>query len=281
MSLEKVSTILKIADNNRFAALAVDVYDYQSAFCVVKAAEQEKLPVILMFYPDMSNYIPMSTIAAIAVDTAKKAAVPVGVHLDHSRDLGIALNGLASGFPSVMIDGSALPFEENISLTKQVADLAHNLGVDVEAELGLVGFGSNIKDFIHTENYTTCKEAKEFVERTKADSLAVAIGNSHGHYVCEPHLDFKRLDEINKTIDTALVLHGGSGIPKDQMTESVKYGINKVNVGTEFFEKCKEANAKYLNREKFILEGYKAANEEIIDFVQSRIRIINPYQYSL
>ena len=281
MSLEKVSTILKFADHNRLAALAVDVFDYQSSFCVIKAAEREKVPVILMFYPDMDSYIPMSTIVAIAIDTAKKASVPVGVHLDHSKSFEVAIKGLTNGFPSVMIDGSALPFEENVSLTKQIADIAHTMGIDVEAELGLVGAGSRVEDFIQTENYTTCKEAKEFVERTKVDSLAVAIGNSHGHYICEPHLDFKRLDEINKTIDTPLVLHGGSGIPKDQMSESVKYGINKVNVGTEFFEKCKEANAKYLNKEKFILEGYKAANEEIIDFVRSRIKIINPYQYSL
>lgn len=281
MSLVKVSNILKIADENRFAALAVDVFDFQSSLCVVKAAERENIPVILMFYPDMDSFIPMSTMVSIAVDTARRAGVPVGVHLDHSKSLEVAVKGLACGFPSVMIDGSALPFEENIELTKRITDTAHNMCIDVEAELGLVGKGSNKEDFMRTDGYTTCKEAKEFVERTRIDSLAVAIGNSHGHYVCEPHLDIKRLDEINRTIFTPLVLHGGSGIPKEQMTESVKYGINKVNVGTEFFEKCKEANARHLNEQGFILEGYRAASEEIIDFVRDRIKIINPYQYSL
>lgn len=95
------------------------------------------------------------------------------------------------------------------------------------------------------------------------DSLAVAIGNSHGHYVCEPHLDIRRLDEINKTIDTPLVLHGGSGIPAEQMIESVKYGINKVNIGTEFFEKCKNCIAAHMGEDGFVLDHYKEAGEEV------------------
>ena len=280
MGLMDVKSILKMADENRFAAAAIDVFDYQSAHWVVEAAERENMPVLLMFYPDMSWFIPFSTMAAIAVDLARQAKVPVGVHLDHGKSYEIAVGGIAAGFPSIMYDGSARPFEENLSVTASVVKCAHLLGVDVEAELGTVGQGSK-EDFCNEELYTKPEMARDFVAGTGVDSLAVAIGNSHGHYVCEPHLDIRRLDEINKTIDTPLVLHGGSGIPAEQMIESVKYGINKVNIGTEFFEKCKNCIAAHMGEDGFVLDHYKEAGEEVIDFVRGRIARINPYHFSL
>ena len=147
MSLEKVSKILKMADENRFAVAAIDVFDFQSADWVVKAAEREKMPVLLMFYPNMSSFIPYTTMARIALDLADKASVPVGVHLDHGKDYDVAVGGIAAGFPSVMYDGSARPYEENLSVTASVVKCAHILGVDVEAELGTVGSGSRKEDF--------------------------------------------------------------------------------------------------------------------------------------
>ena len=281
MGLMDVKSILKMADENRFAAAAIDVFDYQSAHWVVEAAERENMPVLLMFYPDMSWFIPFSTMAAIAVDLARQAKVPVGVHLDHGKSYEIAVGGIAAGFPSIMYDGSARPFEENLSVTASVVKCAHLLGVDVEAGLGTVGQGSRKEDFCNEELYTKPEMARDFVAGTGVDSLAVAIGNSHGHYVCEPHLDIRRLDEINKTIDTPLVLHGGSGIPAEQMIESVKYGINKVNIGTEFFEKCKNCIATHMGEDGFVLDHYKEAGEEVIDFVRGRIARINPYHFSL
>lgn len=281
MGLMDVKSILKMADENRFAAAAIDVFDYQSAHWVVEAAERENMPVLLMFYPDMSWFIPFSTMAAIAVDLARQAKVPVGVHLDHSKSYEIAVGGIAAGFPSIMYDGSARPFEENLSVTASVVKCAHLLGVDVEAELGTVGQDSRKEDFCNEELYTKPEMARDFVAGTGVDSLAVAIGNSHGHYVCEPHLDIRRLDEINKTIDTPLVLHGGSGIPAEQMIESVKYGINKVNIGTEFFEKCKNCIAAHMGEDGFVLDHYKEAGEEVIEFVRGRIARINPYHFTL
>ena len=281
MGLMDVKSILKMADENRFAAAAIDVFDYQSAHWVVEAAERENMPVLLMFYSDMSWFIPFSTMAAIAVDLARQAKVPVGVHLDHSKSYEIAVGGIAAGFPSIMYDGSARPFEENLSVTASVVKCAHLLGADVEAELGTVGQGSRKEDFCNEELYTKPEMARDFVAGTGVDSLAVAIGNSHGHYVCEPHLDIRRLDEINKTIDTPLVLHGGSGIPAEQMIESVKYGINKVNIGTEFFEKCKNCIVAHMGEDGFVLDHYKEAGEEVIDFVRGRIARINPYHFSL
>lgn len=281
MGSMKVRDILKMADENRFAVAAIDVFDYQSAAWVVKAAEREKMPVLLMFYPDMSHFIPFTTMAAIAMDLAKNASVPVGVHLDHGKAYEVAVGGIAAGFPSVMYDGSAKPYEENLPVTAAVTKCAHVLGVDVEAELGTVGQGSRKEDFCNAELYTRPEQAKDFVEKTGVDALAVAIGNSHGHYVCEPHLDIKRLDEINRTISTPLVLHGGSGIPAEQMIESVKYGINKVNIGTEFFEQCKKSVAAHMGKDGFVLDHYKEAGEEVIDFVRGRIARINPGHFSL
>ena len=281
MGLTRVKDILKMADENRFAAAAIDVFDYQSAEWVVKAAEREQMPVLLMFYPDMSSFIPFTTMAAIALDLAKHAAFPVGVHLDHGKSYDVAVGGIAAGFPSIMYDGSARPYEENLAVTASVTRCAHVLGIDVEAELGTVGQGSRKEDFCNSELYTRPEEAVDFVQRTGVDSLAVAIGNSHGHYVCEPNLDISRLDEINKAIDVPLVLHGGSGIPAEQMIESVKYGINKVNIGTEFFEKCKTSVGAHMGKDGFVLDHYKEAGEEVIEFVRGRIRRINPYGFSL
>ena len=130
MGLVRVKDILKMADENRFAAAAIDVFDFQSAEWVVKAAEREQVPVLLMFYPDMSSFIPFSTMAGIAVDLAKQASVPVGVHLDHGKSYDVAVGGIAAGFPSIMYDGSARPFEENLEVTASVVKCAHILGID-------------------------------------------------------------------------------------------------------------------------------------------------------
>lgn len=276
MSQAKVRDLLKYADENQFAVAAFDTYDFSSIDCVVKAAELERVPVLLMLYPSMQSFIPFSAFAAIANDAAKRASVPVGVHLDHSNTYLGALSGIPAGFQSIMFDGSVLSFEENAEISRRVVEVAHLSGVDVEAELGKVGSAANRDDFYNPDNYTRPEDAKKFVEITGVDSLAVSIGNSHGNYVCEPHLDMARLDEINRIIDTPLVLHGGSGIPVEQMVESVRHGINKVNIGTEFFAKCKECVAKEIQGDGGMWDVFPKAGEEIIEFVRGRIRRINP-----
>jgi ketose-bisphosphate aldolase len=281
MPLVPVRDLLKLADENGFAVAAVDIFNFESAKWVVEAAERENLPAILMFYPDMKSFIPMDIIAEICRSLAEKSSVPVGTHLDHSRGFEAVLSGIPAGFQSIMFDGSSLPFEENAAISKKVADSARVFGVDVEAELGVVGSGSRRADFMDPGKYTTVEMAVAFVAETGVDSLAVSIGNSHGNYVCEPHLDVKRLDEINRAIPTPLVLHGGSGIPAEQMRESVRHGINKVNIGTEFFAKCKESCGKYLPGEGSVLKCMGEAGEEVIDLMRDRMRRLNPGGYSL
>ena len=282
MPLFTLKEILECADGNGFAAAAFDIYNFDSASWVVQAAEEEKIPVILMFYPDMRSFIPMDIIGKICRLLAERATVPVGVHLDHSRSFELVMEGIPSGFQSIMFDGSSRPFDENAAITKQVKESARIFGVDVEAELGLVGSGSKKEDFLDNELYTRAEDAKRFVEITGADALAVAIGNSHGHYVCEPHLDIARLDEINRCIDTPLVLHGGSGIPREQMVESVKYGINKVNIGTEFFGKCREAVGKQMTEGSgSVTKSLEDAGKEVKELVRDRLRLLNPAGFRL
>lgn len=235
MALANTVDILKDAKARKFGVPAYDVNCYEAMRWVVTAAEEVRSPVILMYYPDFGDFISLSTFAAMARDIAEHASVPVSIHLDHSKSIDEIKEAIRCGFTSVMFDGSALPFEENVALTKEVVDYAHPLGIGVEAELGVVGKGSNREDFKDTSLYTNPAQAKEFVERTGVDLLAVAIGNSHGVYVEVPHLDIPRLDELTKAVSIPLVLHGTSQIPDEQLVNAVLHGITKTNIATEFY----------------------------------------------
>ena len=281
MPLSSLKNILRCADENQFAAASYDVFNYESAAWVVKAAEMERVPVMVMFYPDMVSHIPLDIIGKVLRMIAEKSSVPVGVHLDHSRSFEQVLSGIPAGFQSIMFDGSALPFEQNVDISKRVAEAAHIFGVDVESELGHVGSGSKREDFMDPEKYTSVQMAVEFVERTGVDALAVFIGNSHGNYVCEPHLDIKRLDEINNAVSVPLVLHGGSGIPAEQVRESVLHGITKINIGTELFAKFKEVSVKEFSKPEHVIQCLSKQGEEIVEFVRGRLRWFNPKGYKL
>jgi len=278
MALERVSCILEDADRNHYAVAAFNVFNFESISWVIKAAEAEKAPVIVMMYPGCSKFIPVSTFIAIAKDLAHKAKVPVGIHFDHSSCFEEIMAGIAGGFPSVMVDGSRLPFEENVALTREVVKVAHPMSVDVEAELGFVGRASNLEDFTNTDYYTDPATAAEFVEQTDVDSLAVAIGNAHGNYVATPKLDLKRLEDIKRLVSIPLVLHGGSGIPDEQIREAVKRGITKLNIGTEFAQEYYK-NMKLIMGEKAaqrnILGCLISLEEQMISYVRSKINLLH------
>jgi ketose-bisphosphate aldolase len=188
-----------------------------------------------MLYPAMLETISAKVFASITKAMAKQVKIPVGLHLDHCESYETILGTIKAGFTSAMFDGSKLPYEENVRGTCEVVRAAHAMGIDVEAELGKVGIAANVGDFKNEDMYTTAEQAADFVAKTKVDSLAIAIGSAHGYYVETPHLSMTRLKEINKAIDTPLVLHGGTGIPEDQLRQAFKLGINKLNVGTEYF----------------------------------------------
>jgi len=230
-----MSPILKEVDKKKTAALGFDCYDYKSIAWAIEAADELGLPVIIMLYPGLAGYCSIESFAAIAKAQAKKARVPVAIHLDHCDSFETILTAIKAGFTSVMIDGSKMDYEKNIAVTCEIVKAAHAMDVDVEAELGKVGTASNTNDFLNENLYTTVAQAVDFVAKTKVDALAIAIGSAHGFYVETPHLSMTRLKEINQAIDTPLVLHGGTGIPADQLKQSFKLGINKLNIGTEYF----------------------------------------------
>lgn len=238
MSVEKVSTILKMADEANTTAIAFNCTDYNTIVSVVKVAEELSKPVICMLYPEhayMKHWTTPKIFVETVRDVAKNVKVPVGIHLDHCSDFDYIVAAMRDGFDSVMYDGSMLPVEENIKNTAEIVKVAKAFGADVEAELGRVGFASTVADQNDTDKYTKPEVAAAFCEQSGCSSVAVAIGSAHGFYKETPKLDIERLKKINAATDVPLVLHGGSGIPNDQLEVAFREGINKFNVGTEFF----------------------------------------------
>lgn len=283
MPLAKVKDVLTHATENHYGVAAVNVFNYETVKWVAQAAEQERVPVIIQLYPGFESYIALEHIAAIAKDFAVKSPVPVAVHLDHSASYEIAVSGIKAGFPSVMVDGSALPYEENMAVTAAVARTAAVFGIDVEAELGHVGSGSRLEDITDSNKFTDVAQAKEFVEKTGCGSLAVAVGNAHGEYIQTPNLDFDRIAALHKALPVPLVLHGCSDIPHDQLQESVRLGMSKFNIATEYFRACCGSIAKAMEAgSKGGMPGLMMeAAQEAIDFVRGKIRLLNPNGFSL
>lgn len=235
MALEKVRDLLASAQKANTSIIAFDACDYNTIYACIKGAEAARKPVIVMLYPTMSSMFSFGAFASAVKDIARTASVPVGLHLDHCSDPTVILSAIRDGFTSVMADGSALPFEENVALTKSIVDMAKVFDVDVEGELGHVGQIAAGFDYRNSDTFTRPEEAVEFVERTNVTSLAVAFGSCHGMYKEAPNLDLERLAQIDAATDIPLVLHGGSGIPAEQLEKAFCTGINKFNVGTEFF----------------------------------------------
>lgn len=284
MSLVKVNELLQHATEHHYGVAAINTVNYETISCAIAAAEAERVPVIIQFFPGVDKYIPLKHISYMAKDLANKATVPVAVHLDHSASYEIAVGGIRDGFPSVMVDGSALPYEENIEVTKAVVKTASIFDVDVEAELGHVGNAQNLDDLTNTDHFTNVDKAVEFVERTGCGSLAIAVGNAHGNYIQKPDLDFDRIKEIRKAVSIPLVMHGCSGIPDEQMQEAVNLGMSKFNIATEYFtamyrsmEQGMEATGHDGNGLKMLFISRKG----MIDFVAGKMRLLNPNKFSL
>ena len=224
--------ILKEAKRNGFGYPAPDFFDYDSAKCFVETAEKLNVPLILSYAQSFDGFFPLEDAADIGLYFARKAKVPVVLHLDHGTDRDYVQRAIGLGFSSVMLDASVAPFEENIRRTAEIVKMAHPLGISVEAEIGHVGSGTEEAD---NNVYTEVAEAVTFAKETGVDSLAVSVGTSHGVYKkANPVLNFQRLAELNASLDIPLVLHGGSGTGDENISRCVRGGISKVNVYTEF-----------------------------------------------
>jgi fructose-bisphosphate aldolase, class II len=279
MSFEKLSTILKEADAKKTASLGFNCHSYSSVAWEIEAAEELGIPAIVMMHPGSDRYISIEALAKITKTLAKKAKVPIALHLDHCESFETIMRAIKAGFTSVMYDGSRLPFEENVRGTCEVVKAAHAFGVDVEAELGRVGMAANKADFKNEDLYTSVAQATDFIAKTNADALAIAIGNAHGYYVETPHLDLTRLKEINRAIDTPLVLHGGTGIPVDQLKQSFKLGINKLNLATEYFALFYDTTRDYqqVNDKKDNIFGLLDYQKLVIkDYLRAKFALTMP-----
>ncbi len=282
MAYIKVKELLRHATDHHYGVAAINVFSYESACWAVRAAEQEHVPIIIQLYPGFDPHIACRHVASFALDMAEKASVPVAVHLDHSASYEIAVAGIRDGFPSVMIDGSSLPFDENIAVTRKTIEVARIFGVDVEAELGHVGSGSRVEDITDTSKYTSIEEAVEFVRQTGCDSLAVAVGNAHGVYVQVPHLDLDRIKALRAALDIPLVLHGCSDIPDESIQASVNLGMSKFNIATEIDRAFYQSVRRTINMEEEKGSLFRLMNEieaPVTEFIRGKLRLLNPNRY--
>ena len=225
--------ILTDAQRNQYAVAAFNVYSLETVQAAIKVAEQENQPVIIALGERYFPTVDVEGFAAMVKAMAEKATVPVALHLDHAYEKESIIRAIRCGFTSVMFDGSAHPFEENVRLTKEIVEIAHMAGVSVEAEIGSLAKGEFSDEEEGTGTLTDPKAAKAFVEATGVDFLAAAIGTVHGMYKGEPKIDLPLLKRIQQAVDLPLVLHGGSGTPEAVVKEAVQLGICKVNVNTE------------------------------------------------
>lgn len=227
--------LLAVAADNNFAVPAFNISDYAMFNGIMDICEEKNSPVIIAIHPDEMSHIGTDVMPAF-IQRAYKSPVPVSIHWDHGGTYQQIIKAIQVGFTSVMIDGSMLPYEENVALTKKVVEAAHAVGVSVEGELGTIGktdgYAEEGADVII---YTDPKVAVDFVEQTGVDSLAVAIGTRHGIYPDDltPELKLDLLDALEDAVDVPLVLHGGSNNPDDEIAEAVVRGINKVNISSD------------------------------------------------
>lgn len=275
MPLVTTKNMLEDARKNGFAVGAFNVENLEMVMAVVAAAEELRAPVILQTTPSTVRYSSLDYLKAMVKVAARKATVPVAIHLDHGESFEMAMAALRAGYTSVMIDGSHNVFEENIALTRRVAEAAQAMGVPVEAELGKVGGKEDDTDG-GAGGYTVPAEAAEFVGRTGVDSLAVAIGTAHGVYKGIPRLDVDRLSAIAALVEIPLVLHGASGVPEDAVKDCISRGVAKVNFATElriaYSEGVKAAIAK--DPEVFDPKKYgKIGMAEVARAVKEKITI--------
>lgn len=276
MSFVTSEKMLLDAQKGGYAVGAFNVENMEMVMAVIAAAEELRAPLMLQTTPSTIKYAGLDMYLANVKAAAERASVPVCLHLDHGDSFDLAMRALRTGYTSIMIDGSHNVFEENIAVTKAVADACRPSGIPVEAELGKVGGKEDDLDGGEGNGYTVPLEAKEFVERTGVTSLAVAIGTAHGVYKGVPKLDLDRLAEIRKVVDIPLVLHGASGLSEEAVVESIKRGICKVNFATELRIAYTDGVKEFLaaNPDAFDPKKYgKVAMEHVKAIVETRMKM--------
>lgn len=244
--LMNMKELLKVANEQSFAVPAFNIADYSMFNGIMEICEEAQAPVIIAIHPDELYHVGADMVTAVR-EKALKSSVPVCIHLDHGASIEQVLLAIKSGYTSVMIDGSSLPFAENIALCKEIVKVAHTVDISVEGELGTIGStDAEAEAGANQIIYTDPDDAATFVEQTGIDTLAIAIGTSHGIYPkgMKPELKLDLLNDIKAKVSVPLVLHGGSNNPDAEIGESVNRGINKINISsdikTAYYDKMRE-----------------------------------------
>lgn len=274
--------ILQIAEQDKNAVGMFNATGFDSLQAVIGAAEELNRPVIIAHAEVHNVYNDISFVGPAMIAAAKNAKVPVCVHLDHGTSLNMVYRALRIGFTSVMIDTSALPYEENLKITKNVTEIAHAMGVGVEAELGRLvtgesGEASGLEGANPADFYTDPKEAEAFVKETGVDALAVAFGTSHGFYKAQPKLDFDVVKNCAKATGLPLVMHGGSGVSEEGFKTAIKAGIRKINYYSYMSKAGYEAAKKEIasGKTSYLHDVEYAAMQAMKEDVKRAIRIFS------
>ena len=272
--LVNLKTVLSLAEAGGYAIPAFNVYNMETVMGAVSAAEELRAPVILQVYPRLMKEEAGYYLSPVILAAAKKATVPVCFHLDHGPSELETTRSIRYGATGIMLDGSTLPFEENIALTKRVVDTCAYLDVQVEGELGHIG-STNDKE---QDEFTTPEDAETFIEKTGVACLAVAVGTAHGRYKKPPKLDIERIKAIRRATGGApLVLHGGSGVPDEEIKKGVAAGVRKMNFATDicyaFLDSCQE-ELQRPDRAIAIDNFMKRPIEAVKEFCKTRIKLV-------
>lgn len=266
---------LKICSGSGKALLATNFYNFETLSGILQAAQANNKPVILQLSESSIHYLGLEMALNMAKTALKAFGVEGWVHLDHGSSVEMAKKCLDAGFDSVMIDASEKPFEENVKATLEVVRYAESYKANVEAELGYVAKLGQVQQ---TNQFTQPEEAKRFVEATGVNALAVAIGSAHGFYKETPKLQLELLSRIHSATDAALVLHGSSGIPEDQLRDAISRGISKVNLATETKNIFMKTLQKHLldNDEIDLRKVFPVATDSVVKLIEEKLHIVTP-----
>jgi len=285
MSLVNLSELLKHADENNYAVGAFNAVNLDMARGIILAAEEENSPVIVSLAEVHLDMAPLDVLGPVLVDLARKASVPVAVHLDHGCDYNVIIQAMHLGFSSVMYDGSSLTFEENIENSKKIVEVAKVLNVSVESEVGkLVTPETGSKEIVEKldpkDFYTDPLQAQEFIEKTEVDALAIAFGTAHGLYKFEPMLDYERIQTIKNITGIPLVMHGGSGLADKQYRNAIKHGITKINYYSDMAYTVTEKIREELDRHEtsYIHDLSQWTIRFVADNIKEKMRIFGSNQ---
>lgn len=238
-----MKNMLLDANANNYAIMAINCFNIETARAVIKAAELEDAPIIVNIFQDhLLSHCDSELITPVVKTLAGRSHINVALNFDHGQEKEYLIKAIDDGFSSVMVDASRFDLENNIKMTKEIADYAHRHGASVEGEIGCLG-ASEGGAFTQNAMYTDPEQAKVFFEQTNIDALAISIGTSHGNYPdgMVPEFEIERLKEIKRLTKAPLVLHGGSGSGEDNIINSIKNGINKINVGCDFMNANRNA----------------------------------------